>query len=103
MKIIKELSNYIEDELCDANKYIKQALLIKNDYPEIGELFNMLSHEEMKHMNLLHNQVIKLIENYRQTNGEPPVEMQAVYNYLHEKFIDQAKEIKLMQEMYMEK
>ena len=54
-------------------------------------------------MNLLHNQVVKLIDNYRKTEGEPPVEMMAVYNYLHEKFIEEAKEIKIMQQMYMEK
>ena len=64
---------------------------------------NMLSAEEMKHMQLLHNQVVKLIENYRKTNGEPPAAMQAVYDYLHQKYIDEAKEIKVMQQMYMEK
>ena len=54
-------------------------------------------------MQMLHNQVVKLIESYRKTEGEPPVEMMAVYNYLHEKFIEHTKEIKLMQQMYMEK
>lgn len=63
----------------------------------------MLSAEEMKHMQMLHNQVVKIIENYRKTNGEPPVSMLAVYDYLHEKFIDEAKEVKMLQQMYMEK
>lgn len=63
----------------------------------------MLSAEEMKHMQMLHNQVVKIIENYRKTNGEPPASMLAVYDYLHEKFIDEAKEVKMLQQMYMEK
>ena len=62
----------------------------------------MLSAEEMKHMQMLHNQVVKLIENYRKENGEPPASMLAVYDYLHEKFIEEAKEVKMMQQMYME-
>ena len=63
----------------------------------------MLSAEEMKHMNLLHNMVVKLIENYRKSEGEPPANMMAVYDYLHQKYIDEAKEVKVMQQMYMEK
>lgn len=57
----------------------------------------------MKHMNLLHNMVVKLIENYRKTEGEPPAAMMAVYDYLHNKYIEEAKEVKVMQQMYMEK
>lgn len=57
----------------------------------------------MKHMNLLHNMVVKLIENYRKTEGEPPMAMMAVYDYLHNKYIEEAKEVKVMQQMYMEK
>ena len=57
----------------------------------------MLSGEEMRHMQMLHNQVVKLIDNYRRTEGEPPASMLAVYDYLHQKFIDHAKEIKVMQ------
>ena len=63
----------------------------------------MLSNEEMKHMQMLHNQVVKIIEKYRKENGEPPASMLAVYDYLHEKFIEEAKEVKMMQQMYMEK
>ncbi len=97
MKIIKCLSEYIEEEIHDSEKYIKKALAVKNEYPEVAELMNMLSGEEMKHMNLLHNMVVKLIENYRKTEGEPPATMMAVYDYLHDKYIDEAKEVKVMQ------
>lgn len=68
----------------------------------MAEVLNMLSAEEMKHMQMLHNQVVKLIENYRKEKGEPPASMLAVYDYLHEKFIEEAKEVKMMQQMYME-
>ena len=97
------MCDYIDEELHDAEKYITQALKVREEYPEVAELMNLLSGEEMKHMQMLHNQVVKLIENYRKTDGEPPAAMLAVYDYLHQKYIDHAKEIKVMQQMYMEK
>ena len=103
MKIIKCLSEYINDEIHDAEKYIKKALEVREEFPEVAELLNMLSAEEMRHMQLLHTQVAKIIDNYRKTVGEPPVPMLAVYDYLHEKAINEAKEVKVMQQMYNEK
>lgn len=103
MKMIKSLSDYIHEEIHDGEKYIKKALAIREEFPEVAETLNMLSIEEMKHMQILHNQVAKIIENYRKTEGEPPAAMMAVYDYLHEKFIDEAKEVKMLQQMYKEK
>ena len=84
LKIIKTLSKYIEDEICDGEKYIESALKYAEEYPELAEVFNMLSSEEMKHMQILHNQVAKIIENYRKEHGDPPKEMLAMYDYVHE-------------------
>lgn len=59
-----------------------------------------MSNEEMKHVQNLHGLVTKLIQQYRAVEGEPPEGMLAIYDYLHEKYIDKAKEIKILQEMY---
>jgi len=97
LKIIKCLSDFIHEEIHDAEKYIKKALAIREEYPEAAEVLNLLSTEELKHMQMLHNQVVKIIENYRKEKGEPPAAMLAVYDYLHEKFIEETKEVRLLQ------
>lgn len=102
MVIIEQLSEYIDEELCDAKKYIKHALEVKSTYPGLAETFNQLSLEEMQHMQRLHSEVEKLISNYRKEHGEPPEAMQAVYNYLHKKSIDKAKEVRIYQSMFRE-
>jgi len=102
MKIIEKLCDYIDEEICDAKKYAKMALEVKDEYPQLAETFSRLSQEEMGHMQSLHNEVEKIIIDYRNKNGEPPVEMKAVYDYLHQRSIDKAKEVKIYQAMYRE-
>ena len=100
MKIIQELCDMIDDEICDAKKYITCAMKQKEKYPHLADTFSKLSEEEMKHMNMLHAEVVLIIETYRKEKGEPPESMLAVYDYLHSKSIDKAAEVKALQAMY---
>ena len=92
----------IEDEIGGAECYVKMALKHKEDRPELAKMFYSLSMDEMGHMNELHKAVVDIIEEYRKTEGEPPAAMMAVYEYLHNKHINYAAEVKTMQAMYKE-
>lgn len=100
MKLIKCLSELIEEELHDANKYIDLAMRWKQDEPDTADLFYELSTEEMGHVDKLHEEVSELIEEYRKEKGEPPKEMMVLYEYLHEKHIGTATQIKVKQGIY---
>ena len=90
----------IEDEISDAEKYARCAIKHKEDHPKLADLFYRLSQEEMNHMSLLHDAVAEMIADYRREHGEPPKDMLAVYNYLHQKQIDRAIDVKGIQGMY---
>ena len=100
MKIIKKLSELIDDELDAAEGYIDCANKYKMEYPALSRVFATLSDNEMQHSNILHGEVVKMIEKYRVEQGEPPEGMMTLYEYLHEKQIDRAADIKRLQEIY---
>ena len=100
MKIIRKLSDYMHEEIHDAGKYAEAAILYKEDCPDVAAMFYKLSTEELNHMSMLHNAATQLIAIYRKEKGEPPADMLAIYNYVHEKLIDEEKEVKIMQQMY---
>ena len=102
MKIIKELSEMIEEELEGAENYAKMALHYKTEHPGLADVFYEISTQEMRHVNMLHDEVAKVIKNHREKHGEPPAPMMAIYDYMHERHIEEAKEIKILQQQYRE-
>ena len=100
MLIIKKLCKMIKEEISDAEKYANCALKYKDDDKALADTFYTLSNNELQHMDLLHAQVVRLINDYRAKKGEPPEAMQAVYDYVHEEQMDAVKEIKILLSMY---
>ena len=100
MKIIKCLADKIDDELQDAEAYVELAQKWKQEEPETADLFYELSNEELDHMSRLHDEAVRQIEEYRKENGEPPEGMKMLYDYLHEKHIEKATQIRVKQGMY---
>ena len=100
MREIQDLSDNIEDEIHDAKKYIKLALKYKEEKPDLAQRYFQLSTEEMGHMKILHDEAVKMINRYREQNGDPPPEMQVRYDYLHAAHIKQASKVNYLQAMY---
>ena len=101
MREIKKISEQIDEELQDAEKYLKCAKKYKIDNPTLADVYYNLSLEEMNHVSMLHEAGVRLIEEYSATNPIPEG-MQAIYDYLHERHIKWAAKIKAKQEQYKE-
>jgi rubrerythrin len=102
MKAIKILTKMIAEELEGAEHYVKCAIHYKAEMPSLADVFYEISTQEMRHVNILHEEVVKIIRSHRERHGEPPAAMQAVYDWEHEKQIEESKEIKILQNQYRE-
>jgi hypothetical protein len=99
MEIIKQISEKIDSELHDAEKYIKCAYRVDEEYPQLADVYYKLSLEEMKHVTMLHDSVVAIINEYKRNNEVPPA-MQTLYDYLHKRQIKWAAKIKSKQEQF---
>ena len=100
MKIIQEVTELIHEEIEDVKKYAELAAKVKAEYPSLAQVFYTLSAQEDSHQAALHAEVVKIIEQYRRTNGQPPANMLAVYDYLHNQAIDKLAEARRYQDIY---
>lgn len=100
MKQIQELEELIEEEIHDVKKYAKMAAHMKKENPALAQVLYNISVQEDGHQAAIHAEVVKMIENYRKTHGEPPASMLAVYDFMHKRHIDKLAEARRYQEMY---
>lgn len=101
MKVIKCLSENIEATLDAAECNIKKAVEYKDEYPIASKAFYTQSTILMDSIKGQHDAVVALIDSYRKEKGEPPAPMMAIYSYMHERQINQAAQIKALQDMYI--
>lgn len=99
-KLIQKLNERIEEEIDGAEEYVKEAIKLKHEHPSLAKTLYDISNQEMAHIDMLHAEVVKLIEDHRRTHGEPPAPMMAVYQYLHERHIDKVNNIRVLQNEY---
>ena len=100
MKLIKELTEKISDEISDVRSYAEMAAAVKAEHPSLAQVLYTISTQEDAHQAALHTEVVKLIEEHRRTKGDPPAPMMAVYEYLHKKHIEELAEARRYQDIY---
>ena len=100
MKLIRELEELIEEEVHDVKKYAKMATELKAEHPQLAQVLYTISTQEEGHQQMLHDEVVKIIDNHRKMHGEPPATMMAVYDYIHKKHIDKLADAKRYQDIY---
>ena len=100
MRVIEILTKRINEEIEDVETYARLAAEYKDSFPAMSHALYTISTQEENHVEMLHSEVVKVIDQYRKEHGAPPVAMQAVYDHLHKKAIEELAEAKNFQEIY---
>ena len=100
MRGIKELEEMISKSLKGAESAIKKANFYKETNPALAKTYFDISTDKMRHVTVLHEAVVREIDEYQKKHGNPPEAMQAIYDWVHEKDIEYATEIKAAQAMF---
>ena len=102
MERLKLLFSLIDDELADSMKYGEKAMHYKDIDYAMAELFYSLSLEEMKHKNMLHNQLVKEMQECIENHPERDIEIHAVYDVLNERQVEWENSIRHYQSAFRE-
>lgn len=100
MKEIKCLVEDIKDELEGAEHYAKLALQYKHTDRQLADVYAKLAGVESEHVTILHDQVVRLIKEHKEEGNDIPPAMQAVYDWEHEKMIDNITRVRSIISMY---
>lgn len=96
MEIFKTLLDQVDDEICGAKEYAELALSLKDDSPQLSNMYNDLSKQEYSHIQILHSHLLKVYESF----GEQTDMVQNLFDWQNKKIIDGAAHVKTLIDMY---
>lgn len=100
MKQIKEIVELIEDELEGAEEYAKKATKYKDQDKTLADVYARLAQTEMTHVDTLHDQAVRLINEQKKAGVQVPASMQAIWDWEHGKQVDTAARVKSLMAVY---
>lgn len=100
MKMIAEIVEDIREELDGAEHYAKKAAQYKEQDHRLAEQYATLSTQELGHVDALHTQAVRLIQDQRSAGAEVPAGMQAVWDWEHSHMMDRVARVKMLLELY---
>ena len=100
MKEIKLLVEDIREELEGAEHYAKLAAQYKTDDKALADTYATMASQEHNHVDMLHAQAVRLINEQRASGVVAPASMQAVWDWEHELMVDKTAKIRALLDMY---
>ena len=100
MRVIKKDVKNIKKRLELAECDIDLALEYKETYPDFAKSHYNFSVEALNIIKEQHDNIVHIINEVKKSGKEIPSGMQAIYDYVHEEYIEYATIIKAKQEMF---
>ena len=100
MKLLKDLINKADDTLEEIEWYGEKAHQLRIDHKSLADTYIKVAEIHINIYSMLHTQMVALIEEEKKKGIKVPSEMQAIWDYEHEKLIKEFAEAKYIIEEY---
>lgn len=100
MRILKDMIDKAEDTMDEIEWYAEKALALKQDKKQVADAYIKIAEMHITIYDMLHTQMVNLIDEHKRMGNTAPAEMQAIWDYEHEKLVKHFAELKYMVEDY---
>lgn len=100
MKILTNMIDKANDTLEEIEWYAEKALHLKADHKSVADVYNKIADMHITIYDMLHKEMVNLIDEHKRMGHNPPPEMLAIWDYEHEKLIKEFAEAKTMVDEY---
>ena len=97
MRAIKDIAKDIREELEGAKHYAERAVMHKGT--SAGNTYAEMARQELSHADKLHTLAVQMINEQKAKGIKPPEAMQAVWDWEHERMIEETAHIRQLLDM----
>ena len=97
MKVLKDLIEHAHDTMEEVWEYATEALTLRGSgHMELAETYLKIAKMHVEIYGHLHQRMVALIEEEKKKGVAVPASMQAIWDYEHEKLIEEFAEAKVL-------
>lgn len=100
MKILTHLIERADATLSEVEWYAEKAMHYKTEHKAIADTYNKIAEMHITIYDMLHKEIVNLIEDYKRSGHTPPPEMLIIWDYEHKKLIKEFAEAKTLVDEY---
>ena len=100
MKILKDLIEKAKDTMDEVEWYAEKAHHLRTDHKQLADTYIKIAEMHIDIYGMLHSRMVALITEQKEKGAHVPPEMQAIWDYEHERLIKEFAEAKFLVEEY---
>ena len=100
MKMLKHMIEKAHDTMEEVEWYAEKAMHYKTERKSTADVYNKIADMHIAIYDMLHKEMVALIDDHKRSGHNPPPEMLAIWDYEHEKLVKEFAEAKTLVEEY---
>lgn len=100
MKILKDLIEKANDTMDEIEWYSDKAMHLRTEHKTLADTYIKIAEMHVSIYSMLHDRMVSLIEEEKKKGITVPAEMQAIWDYEHEKLVKEFAKSKFLIEEY---